>query len=145
MFNNSAAEVLKIAAQMAQGELHYKAGETETGFEHLRQAAHLSDNLVYDEPWGWMQPPRHALAALLMDQGRYDEAEELYRADLGLSNQLPRSCQHPANVWALHGLHECLTRRGEADEVRHIKRQLDMVLARADVVVGSSCYCRAAL
>ena len=91
-----------------------------------------------------MQPPRHALAALLMDQERYDEAEEIYRADLGLNDSLPRPCQHPGNVWSLHGLHECLTRRGETAEVVHIKQQLDRVIARADVKVGSSCYCRSA-
>jgi len=144
MFNNPALEVLKIAAEMAQGELHYKAGEVGKGLDHLRQATYLSDHLLYDEPWGWMQPPRHALAALLMDQERYDEAEEIYRADLGLNDSLPRPCQHPGNVWSLHGLHECLTRRGETAEVVHIKRQLDRVIARADVKVGSSCYCRSA-
>jgi len=30
----------------------------------------LDDNLKYDEPWGWMQPARHALRALLLEQAR---------------------------------------------------------------------------
>jgi hypothetical protein len=34
-------------------------------------AADLSDNLVYDEPWGWMQPPVHALGALNLEQVGY--------------------------------------------------------------------------
>jgi hypothetical protein len=42
----------------------------------------------------------------------------------------------------LHGLHECLTRRGEIVEARLIKQQLDQALARADVPVYASCYCR---
>ena len=142
MFNNPASDVLKIAAQMAQGELRYKAGDVDAGLDHLRQAAQLSDNLVYDEPWGWMQPPRHALAALLMEQQQFDEAEQLYRADLGLTEELYRPCQHPGNVWALHGLAECLQRRGESVESVHVRRQLDQVIARADVEIGSSCYCR---
>ena len=142
MFNNPASEVLKIAAEMAQGELPYKTGNVEVGFEHLRQAAHRSDNLLYDEPWGWMQPPRHALAALLMEQQRFDEAEEIYRADLGYSDALPRPCQHPGNVWALHGLHECLSRRNEQHEIVYVKHLLDKVQARADVAIGASCYCR---
>jgi hypothetical protein len=25
--------------------------------------------------------------------------------------KLSRACQHPDNLWSLHGLHECLTRR----------------------------------
>ena len=142
MFNNPATDVLNIAAEMAQGELHYKSGATEKGFDHLRAATAMSDCLVYDEPWGWMQPPRHALAALLMEQGLLEEAETIYRADLGLTDDLARTCQHPANVWALHGLHECLERRGGEAERRHVRLQLDKVLARADVTVGASCYCR---
>jgi hypothetical protein len=39
-------------------------------YEHLEHAVSLSDNLVYDEPWGWMQPPAHALGALLLEQVR---------------------------------------------------------------------------
>ena len=142
MFNNPAASVLDIALAMAEGELSYKAGDVETGLSHLRQAATLSDNLFYDEPWGWMQPPRHALGALLMEQQRFDEAEEIYRSDLGFNETLPRPCRHPGNVWALHGLHECLTQRGDTSERVYVKQQLDNVLARADVSVGSSCFCR---
>ena len=142
MFNNPATEILNIAAEMAQGECSYKGGEVFLGLDHLREAAALSDSLVYDEPWGWMQPPRHALAALLMEQGQLEEAEKLYRADLGLSDDLARIHQHPNNVWALHGLHECLVRRGETTESKHLKLQLDRAAARSDVLVGSSCYCR---
>ena len=140
MFNNPAADVLKIAASMAEGELRYKAGDVDTGLDHLRAAAYASDHLVYDEPWGWMQPPRHALAALLMEQERFDEAESIYTADLGFNAELPRPCQHPANVWALHGLDECLTRRGADSAI--VKQQLELALARADVSIGSSCFCR---
>ena len=35
---------------------------------------------------------------------------------LGLDGKLSRACQHPDNLWSLHGLHECLTRRGETVE-----------------------------
>ena len=34
-------------------------------------AATMSDELVYDEPWGWMQPPLHALGALSLEQVYY--------------------------------------------------------------------------
>jgi hypothetical protein len=56
-----------------------------------------------------MPPPRHALAALLLDQGHCEEAEQGYRDDLGLSGTVQRSAQHLNNVWALHGLVECLS------------------------------------
>ena len=142
MFNNEARDVLKIAASMADGELAYKSGQTAQGLESLARAVEASDNLVYDEPWGWMQPPRHALAALLMDQGRFDEAEAIYRADLGLDDTLPRAVQHPRNVWSLHGLEECLSARGETVERPHVRALLDQALARSEVPISSSCYCR---
>ena len=71
-----------------------------------------------------------------------EEAEAVYRGDLGLDSTLSRACQHPGNVWSLHGLHECLFRRGETVEAAHIKLQLDKAAARAEVVIKASCYCR---
>ncbi len=135
-------DVLGIAQQMAVGERLYKSGDYEAGLDHLRAAANYSDNLHYDEPWGWMQPPRHALAALLMEQKQYVEAEEIYRADLGLNDTLARPCQHPKNIWSLHGLSECPNKRGENQELVHVQLLLDQALARAEVPVSASCYCR---
>lgn len=142
LFNNTCRDILKVAEQMMLGELAYHKGDHETAFDHLRKSAEIDDNLPYDEPWGWMQPTRHALGALLLEQGRTEEAEAVYRADLGLDATLSRACQHPGNVWSLHGLHECLTRRGETVEAAHIKLQLDKAGARAEVPVKASCYCR---
>ena len=78
VFNNTCVDILAIAAQMLHGEVSYRRGEHETAFEHLRTAIRLSEALPYDEPWGWMQPPRHALGALLLEQGRVEEAEAVY-------------------------------------------------------------------
>ncbi|MGI9523970.1 MAG: hypothetical protein ACR2PG_20240 [Hyphomicrobiaceae bacterium] len=142
LFNNTCRDILKVAEQMLEGELAYHKGNIDKAFDHLRASVELDDNLPYDEPWGWMQPTRHALGALLIEQNRYDEAEGVYRADLGLDETLSRACQHPRNVWSLHGLHECLVNRGDATEVRHIKLQLDQAVARAQVPIRASCYCR---
>ncbi|MCY6382876.1 tetratricopeptide repeat protein [Hoeflea prorocentri] len=142
VFNNTCVDILKVAEQMMLGELEYHKGNHEVAFGHLRKSVEIDDALPYDEPWGWMQPTRHALGALLMEQEQFDEAEAVYRADLGLDATLARACQHPGNVWSLHGLHECLTRRGEEAERLHIKLQLDKAQARAEVPVHASCFCR---
>jgi tetratricopeptide (TPR) repeat protein len=142
LFNNTCRDIFKVAEQMMLGELAYHMGEHETAFTHLRKSVEIDDNLPYDEPWGWMQPTRHALGALLLEQGQTEEAETVYRADLGLDATLSQACQHPGNVWSLHGLHECLTRRGETVEAKHIKLQLDKARARAEVPIKASCYCR---
>ncbi|MBT5265691.1 MAG: hypothetical protein HOL85_12720 [Rhodospirillaceae bacterium] len=140
--NNTVKNILEIAEEMLNGELEYRRGNFDIAFAHLRKSVELDDALPYDEPWGWMQPTRHALGALLLEQNRAEEAELVYRADLGLDKTLSRACQHPNNLWSLHGLHECLTRRGETVEALLIKQQLDQALARAEVAVHASCYCR---
>ena len=143
LFNNTARDVLAVGEEMMKGEIAFKAGRREEGLDHLRKAVDLDDNLEYEEPWSWPQPTRHALGALLLEAGEYEEAEAVYRADLGLDGKLPRPSQHPRNVWALHGLHECLMRRGEDVELPHIKLALDQAVARADIPIRASCLCRA--
>ena len=140
--NNTIVDLLAIAEEMLTGELEYRRGNVDLGFSHLRRAIELDDNLPYDEPWGWMQPPRHALGALLLEQGQLAEAEAIYRSDLGYDGKLSRACQHPENVWSLHGLHECLSRRGEKVEAPLVKARLDLALARCEVPIRASCLCR---
>ena len=142
LFNNSALDILAIAAEMLYGELEYRKANYDVAFAHLRRSIELDDGLPYDEPWGWMQPTRHAYGALLMEQGHIEEAEAVYRADLGLDDTLGRAFQHPENVWSLHGYHECLTRLGKHDLTSVIKQRLDLAIARADVEIHASCYCR---
>lgn len=141
LFNNTCPDILAVGEQMMLGELEYRRGNVDVAFDHLRKSVELDDNLPYDEPWGWMQPTRHALGALLLEQGQHAEAEAVYRADLGLDSTLARACRHPRNVWSLHGLHACLQRRGEDVEILHVKQQLDLAAARADVPIKASCYC----
>jgi tetratricopeptide (TPR) repeat protein len=140
--NNTVQDLLGVAEAMLDGEIEYRRGNYEVAFAHLRRSVALDDALPYDEPWGWMQPTRHALGALLLEQGRVAEAEAIYRSDLGLDGTLSRACQHPDNLWSLHGLHECLTRRGEKIEAALIKQRLDLALARSEVPVKASCFCR---
>ncbi len=142
LFNNTSRDILAVAGAMLDGEIDYRAGQFESAFSHLRRAVALADSLPYDEPWGWMQPTRHALGALLLEQGHVDEAAQVYAADLGLDPTLSRPCQHPNNVWSLHGYHECLTRLGRDAEAVIIGRQLELAAARADVPVRASCACR---
>jgi tetratricopeptide (TPR) repeat protein len=140
--NNTCLDILAVGAEMLNGELEYRKGNYDLAFTHLRAAIAREDGLPYAEPWAWMQPTRHAYGALLLEQGHVEEAEAVYRADLGLDNTLARACQHPENVWALHGYHECLLRLGKHELADAIKLRLDLAVARADVPIQASCYCR---
>ena len=88
-----------------------------------------------------MQPTRHALGALLLEQGHLDEAEAVFREDLGLGGTMSRASIHPDNVWSLKGLHDCLKTRGEQNEIVQISQRLELANARADRDVSASCFC----
>ena len=143
LHNNSCIDLLDVAEQMLEGELEYRKGNYDKAFSYLYKAIELEDALPYDEPWGWMQPVRHALGALTLEQGQIDKAEQAYREDLGLAGNLPRACIHPDNIWSLKGLDECLRRRGASDtaEAKVIRQHLELAAARSDLPVGASCHC----
>lgn len=141
-FPNQWPDIFDIAEEMLTGEYEYRSGNLELAFEHLRKSISLNDKLIYAEPWGWMQPPRHAYAALQLEQGNVDEAAQAYAEDLGFADTLPRALRHPNNVWALHGYHECLIKLGREAEAKMIKRELDVAVAAADITIESSCFCR---
>jgi tetratricopeptide (TPR) repeat protein len=142
IFNNKCRDILAVAEAMLLGELEYRKGNFEAAFGHLRTAVERDDSLPYDEPWGWMQPARHALGALLLEQGQVAEAEQVYRDDLGLNSTLSRASQHPDNVWSLQGYLECLERQHKDAEAKAVQARLDIARARADVSIEASCYCR---
>jgi len=134
VFIVSAIDVMEVAREMLAGEIEYKAGNVELGFEHLRKSIVAEDALRYSEPSPWMVPTRHSLGALLLEQGRVEDAEPLYREDL---------IKYPGNIWSLAGLMECLERQGRDDEeARTIRTQFERAKANATVDVSGSCFCR---
>jgi tetratricopeptide (TPR) repeat protein len=143
MHNVLCLEQLAVAEAMLDGEIEYRKENFDLAFTRLRDAVAIEDALPYDEPWGWMQPTRHALGALLLEQGRIEEAEAVYREDLGLGGKLSRAQIHPDNVWSLRGLNDCLSARGvvQTTEGRLISQRLALAESRSDHVVGASCFC----
>jgi tetratricopeptide (TPR) repeat protein len=141
-FNIRYVDILAIARAMLAGEIAYRKQAFDVAFNSLRRAVELEDDLPYSEPWGWMQPVRHALGALLLEQGRVDEAAAVYRADLGLDESAPRVARHPGNVWALQGYVEWLDKLGHEEELARLRPKLDAARAGADVELSSSCFCR---
>ncbi|CAL1125622.1 unnamed protein product [Cladocopium goreaui] len=133
LFQNPSINILAVAKEMVAGEIAYRKGEYDKAFAHLQEAVRLDDALNYDEPWGWMQPARHALGALLLEQGHDSQAEAVYRADLK---------RHPNNPWALHGLAESLAKQGKVDESAKYRKEFASACERSDVTIDRSCYCK---
>jgi tetratricopeptide (TPR) repeat protein len=130
--SNAAAAVLAVAAPYADGEIAYRRGDVDQAIAKLREAVALEDALKYDEPPPWTVPSRHALGAVLLDAGRGEEAEAVYRADLA---------RYPENGWALRGLAQALEAQGRRAEAAEARARLKQAWARADVEVQSSCLC----
>ena len=132
VFSNKAHDVLPIGRQMLKGELAYREGKLEKAWAALREAIRLEDNLVYDEPPGWMIPVRHSMGALLMEAGHYKEAEKLYRED---------QKDHPKNGWSLLGLKQSLEAQGRKEEAMVLVPQIDEAWKRVAERPTSSCLC----
>ncbi len=133
LFNNTSRDILAVAGAMVAGEVAYRKKDVDGAFKHLREAVRLDDAMNYDEPWAWMQPARHALGALLLEQGRVADAEQVYRNDLQ---------RHPKNPWALNGLAECLQEQGKTQEAVKRRNEFADAAQRADVKIDRSCFCR---
>lgn len=133
LFNNKVSAVLPIARAMLEGEIAYREGRVEEAFAALRRGIEHEDGLVYDEPPGWMLPVRHALGALLVGDGRFAEAEAVYRED---------QRRHPGNGWSLLGLKQALEGQGRQAEAAALEPALARAWARADVRPGASCLCQ---
>ena len=173
--NVPSARSLAVADRMLDGELSYRRAALQSrqpqaanvadpfaeAFSLLREAVVLDEALPYDEPWGWHTPVAHALGALLLEQGRAAEATLVYKRDLQ---------RWPDNMWALHGLWQCLLARspcmtgpccsdraagtpGLAAEVANdaeqdpaysletITARLEIATANADISLEHSCFC----
>ena len=125
--------LLEVARQMMWGEILFKEGEHEAAFAALRKGVKAEDSMPYAEPPGWMQPIRHSLGALLLEDGRVEEAEAVYLADLE---------RHADIVWSLHGLTECLRLRGAVAEAQAVEDRFEKATENADTEIRASCFCR---
>lgn len=81
------------------------------------------------EPPDWWPPVRHTLGAVLLDAGRPEEAEAVYREDLERNRE---------NGWALMGLAQALRAQGRDAEAEPIEQRAREAFQRANEVPSSS-------
>ena len=135
--------ILLVNDAILDGEIEYRRqylakekgldADFTVAFDHLRRGVDLSLNLAYNEPWGQMQPVRHILGALLLEQGEVEEAEAVYRADIDLWKD---------NMWGLLGLKLCLEARGDTSgELETVTSQFNERSSRADIIPAKTCFC----
>lgn len=118
-----------IAIQEVRAELAAARGDLARAVEMAAKAVELQDAQAYNEPETWHRPTRLVLGALLLEAGRYTEAEKAYRDDLK---------KHPETGWALVGLRDALVGQGRTADAADADARFKKAWARADFTLASS-------
>jgi tetratricopeptide (TPR) repeat protein len=126
---NAAQPLLRVAAALLAGDVAYRARHDLEAIAHYEDAVQKADDLKYDEPPPWYQPPRQFLGKALLDAGRPADAERVYRRDLE---------QHPELGWSLIGLAQALEAQGETEAAAAVRVRFEKAWARADVKLAAS-------
>jgi tetratricopeptide (TPR) repeat protein len=126
---NSAGLLIKIAYEVAKGELEAKKLNYDLAISHLRKSVEFENQLRYDEPPTWFYPCRQNLGAVLIDAGRWEEAEKVYRENLAAI---------PDNGWGLFGLRQALIAQDKLDEATAVERRFRESWKYADIELTSS-------
>ncbi len=126
---NSTHELMTIAALVLEGEIKSGEGNYEAAENNLRKAIEIEDQLKYNEPPDWFFPVRHNLGAVLLDAGKAEAAEQIYRNDLK---------NFPNNGWSLFGLHQALKAQGKKTEAANIKQQFEEAWSYSDIELSRS-------
>jgi tetratricopeptide (TPR) repeat protein len=120
---NTEKQVMQIAIEALAAKIAHASGNKQLAAEHLAKAVALEDSLAYDEPAGWYYPPmREGLGAVLIDLGRADEAEKVYREELLNNRRNPR---------ALFGLYASLFAQGRMEEAEMVRPLFESAWAKA--------------
>jgi cytochrome c-type biogenesis protein CcmH/NrfG len=73
------------------------------------------------------------LGALLLEQGRFAEAEQVYRQDLK---------RRPKNPWSLYGLSDALRGQRKDAAAEQTLTLFQEAAKRCDVKIDRSCFCK---
>lgn len=126
---NTTADLVQIALKILAAELAAKQNQLDLSIALLKEAVTLEDGLNYNEPPDWFFSVRHHLGAILLQAGKYAEAEKVYRQDLKTWKK---------NGWALIGLHNSLVLQKKQAEVPITLAAFDEAWRYADVKIASS-------
>jgi tetratricopeptide (TPR) repeat protein len=127
--NGTAGERLRVALHQLRGELATARGDLDAGTAALEEAVWVQDSMNYIEPPAWYFPVRQALGAVLLQAGRAEEAEAVYRKDLE---------QYPKNGWSLFGLAQALRAQDKREEASWAETGFANAWSRADVKLAAS-------
>jgi len=123
------SSILELASLNLEGEILQAQGDLDRAIAAFERGVALEDENQYTEPPDWAQPTRHYLGAALVEAGRYEEAEAVYRRDLRWNQN---------NGWALFGLQLALAGQGQRAESEAVRDEFLKAWGYADVVLTGS-------
>jgi tetratricopeptide (TPR) repeat protein len=127
--NYPATKLLRIADELALGEIAMAEGNADEAIGHFKIAVATQDELPYTEPPFWYYPTRHSLGKALLAAGQAAEAEAVYRSDLE---------KFPRNGWALFGLMKSLKAQGK--DAIDVMDRFALIWSEADIALTSSTF-----
>ena len=123
------AKLLEIADNLLLGQIEFKNGNYEASIISLKKAVSLQDDLPYTEPPFWYYPTRQSLGRVLIEAGKFTEAEAVFRKDLE---------DYPRNGWSMFGLYKVLEIQGKTKEAKKYKDKFDVIWQLSDIKLESS-------
>ena len=123
------AKLLEIADNLLLGQIEFKNGNYEASITSLKKAVSLQDDLPYTEPPFWYYPTRQSLGRVLIEAGKFAEAEAVFRKDLE---------DYPRNGWSMFGLFKVLEIQGKTKEAKKYKDKFDVIWQLSDIKLESS-------
>jgi tetratricopeptide (TPR) repeat protein len=126
---STARDLLNIGSYHLEGEIAAAEDRSDDAIRALETAVSWHQQLVYMEPPPWYAPPRLALGAVLLDQGRAAEAQAVFLADLE---------QYPKNGWSYLGLSQSLAAQGKEGESEWARGEYETAWKNADVQLAKA-------
>ena len=122
-------KLLEIAENLLQGQIDFMEGKFEASIKNLKKAVALQDDLPYTEPPFWYYPTRQSLGRVLIEAGKLEEAEAVFKKDLE---------DYPRNGWSMFGLYKVLEIQGKTEEAKQYKDKFDVIWQLSDIQLESS-------
>ena len=128
---NTTADLVSIATKLLSACIAKKKNQPGLSVTLLKEAVLIEDHLNYNEPPDWFFSVRHYLGNTLIQNGRYREAESVYRQDLKTWK---------SNGWSLIGLHKALMLQKREKEAEVVFSAFNKAWQYADVAIVSSSF-----
>lgn len=105
-----ALDILNIARLTVIARSSQTAGDFGTAIEAMEEAVAIQDAIAYTEPPYWYYPAKQTLAALLLQKGKAERAEQLF---------LEALTESPNNAMVLYGLSQTYKVQGDKSGAKY--------------------------